>query len=207
MDCGVEGQSEKTAVPSPSTHKTVHFAPCITHWVLACFQIFSARGFIRNRLLQSRHSHRSLVTNGREQGPEFLLSRSGPQPSTLIPRLSFPSAAGHPAAEQSPPAPAQLAAWHAAAAASPGLGEVGGSAAGAELGVPPPPLSRRLRPGGAALADGWARPGPEGGAVGHATAHLQSAGPRGLRPAPARRLGALQRISVPASSLHLPERV
>ena len=56
---GGEGRRTRkpSAMPSPNTQDTVRFATHVKRRGVPCSQIFAARGFIRNRLLESRHIH------------------------------------------------------------------------------------------------------------------------------------------------------
>lgn len=77
-ECG-RGAETRSEMPVPKIPRILYFLQHVSNARRSpYFQIFAALGCIRN-LLESRQPW-SLVTRGREQGPKFLLSRSGPLP-------------------------------------------------------------------------------------------------------------------------------
>lgn len=157
------GTGTLATMPSPNTQVPYVLQHTGNVGWSPCFQISPARGFRRNRLLESRHSMESgdLREGATARIPALYLN----------PFLNFPSAAGRPAGAPQPASPCPTAPRPAVAAASspsPGTSGLGGGAAGAELGglLPPPPpsppLPRSLRRSSTAAEDRWPQPGPDG---------------------------------------------
>nr|XP_060511823.1 uncharacterized protein LOC132693051 [Panthera onca] len=152
---GGEGRRTRkpSAMPSPNTQDTVRFATHVKRRGVPCSQIFAARGFIRNRLLESRHIHGVCRT------------------LTLQPLPRYPPPPCRAASSRCKPFPGDLEGWA-------GVRRGRSSAPCCRL-----HRRRCLRScspfpgcsGPAALpsVDRWAHPGPDGGAVGHVNSHLQ----------------------------------
>lgn len=139
--CG--GTGTLATMPSPNTQVPYVLQHTGNIGWSPCFQISPARGFMRNRLLESRHSMES--GDLREGATARIPAASLSAPALYLnPFLNFPSAAGPPAGAPQPASPCPTAPQPAVAAASspsPGTSGLGGGAAGAELGglLPPPP--------------------------------------------------------------------